>query len=429
MRSLKGIYQWVRGALQNVALPLHKRYNQAWNLQHKNQSKIMAKQTTVLSVSFLQRLGMFIVTGFVVGSLISTLSIFGFLGAQSIEELRQRSAELETEIKENTQRAEELNQEAATLQDVIRSYDNQIQQANQQIAFINNEIARLEKELDQAEEDLERQKELLRRNMRALYVRGGASTIELLAASESFSEFIDEQEYLERLKTAIHESTRQVIALQEQIEDQKDEQESLLVQEEETRRSLNATRSQRAGLLEQTQGMESEYRRLVEQLKQQRAEAEKALARALAARSFQTAPVGPVAAGEVVGGIGNTGLSSGPHLHLELRVNGSDTNPIPYIKHQPVDIPPAWVSQGYGRPASLYARGYHPGIDYAGPLNSPIRAIDDGYLYRGCSRDLLGTATNAYGYVALVEHNNGSISIYAHMSGGPPACNYNISPW
>jgi murein DD-endopeptidase MepM/ murein hydrolase activator NlpD len=123
--------------------------------------------------------------------------------------------------------------------------------------------------------------------------------------------------------------------------------------------------------------------------------------------------------------VGNTGLSSGAHLHLETRTGSGVTNPKPYIKHEPVSRPPAWISQSYGNPDPIYYSGWHPGIDYAAPKGTPIYAIDDGYMYRGCSDDLLGTSSNAYGYVAIVEHSSGVISIYAHMSGGPSACNYN----
>ncbi len=43
------------------------------------------------------------------------------------------------------------------------------------------------------------------------------------------------------------------------------------------------------------------------------------------------ASVGSVATGDVVGSVGNTGFSSGAHLHLEVR-HGGVVNPSPYIK-------------------------------------------------------------------------------------------------
>lgn len=77
-----------------------------------------------------------------------------------------------------------------------------------------------------------------------------------------------------------------------------------------------------------------------------------------------------VSAGKIIGYIGSTGQSTGPHLHFELRVNGKDVDPSPYLNGASVPndgIVPA------GNPI--------PGVDEAKAVYDAIKASLDVFAW------------------------------------------------
>jgi len=197
--------------------------------------------------------------------------------AATSAEIRAEVTAIQTQINEGKKQAAALAAQADSLQKAIAGLNLQIDQANAEIQQTGLRIADLQGKLDATQAELDRQTDLLKDSMRALYKKGGASTVELLIGSDSFSQFIDSQEYFTRLKSAIQVSTEKVITLKQELQAQKTQQQDLLTTQESQKASVEATKSGRQDLLAQTQGDEARYRSVVANLSAQQAEANKRL--------------------------------------------------------------------------------------------------------------------------------------------------------
>jgi len=369
---------------------------------------------------------------------LSASLLFAFVRVPSAQavteaELRAETEQLQSEIDANQATLTSLEAQAHTLQNKINALQTEIDTAAKQIKLTNLEIERLKGEIADTEADLEKQKGILSESIRTLYKEGNITTLEMIASSNSYSDFISQQEYLSRLKDSVQESAKKVAALKDELVAKKASQENYKEELVGQKKALESKQAEQNQLLVETQGQEYRYQALLSDLEEQRKQAEANLEAFLAAGNFVS--LGRVDAGDTIGYVGSTGYSFGNHLHFEVR-NGI-SNPVdPVVAYSwyqdfehfgvsqlingfiwPVpQVDSVNGGQAYGCQYNIVyltacqSGGWlHSGIDIPAPAGSIIRAAGSGdIIFRGNNGD-------GYGNKVIIDHGGGVFSVYAHM--------------
>lgn len=206
----------------------------------------------------------------------------------TLDQINQKKAQLEKEIAANKSVIKDLQQEADTLKNKLAIIDKEIYQLNTEIELTEVKISDLKKRLVKTRKELERQKGILSKALREQYTFRDVTTIELLASSDDFADFFNQQEYLNRVQNAVHESSKKVAQLEEQLEAEKKQQEALLTELAGKKRAQQSKRREQQALLNETRGQEARYRQIVAEDKEKLEELKKKQAAIIAASQRKT---------------------------------------------------------------------------------------------------------------------------------------------
>lgn len=171
---------------------------------------------------------------------------------------------------------DQLEDEAASLEDKINKLTQRINSLQAQINSNKEKIADVEARIVKAQKELEIQKDLLGKNIRAMYVEGEISTLEMLASSNDLSEFVDKEQYRTSVQEKIKETLDKVNALKEELHQQQQTLEARLKEQQRSQNEIAEQKAEQDELLGLNQGqrnaLDSEIRKnskRIEELKRQ----------------------------------------------------------------------------------------------------------------------------------------------------------------
>jgi len=310
--------------------------------------------------------------------------------AQTVSDLTNAYDELQKKVEELEAEKDKLASEQKDVTKYLKTLDKQIDATNDQLNLLNDEIGDLNDRLDtltarifEVESDISTTLEIFKQRLRAIYMSGHATEIELLLSSDNFVDFLTRAEILRRISEYDQKIVNQLVAdkteletLVVEAEDAKQTSQDKKVTVASKKKELNSQYDEQEEYLDKLKEDKAAYEAYIKQYQEEMEEAQKEIDAILAKYADD---------GDYVGG------------EFEWPLPG-------FTK----------ITSPYGPRSS----GFHTGTDIAGRnaagdlcYGYPVVAANSGTVI--AVRNL---GSKSYGRYIIIDHGGGCKTLYAHLS-------------
>jgi peptidoglycan DL-endopeptidase CwlO len=152
-----------------------------------------------------------------------------------------------------------LQAQAASYQDAINQLQAQINGLQASIDANVAQQAALQQQIIDTQKEIDKEKEFLANDVKAMYVDGTPSTLEVLATSKNLSDFVDKQEYRTAVQNKLQDTLQKIAALQQQLKTKKAQVDQLITEQKAQQDQLAAAQAQQAALLSYNESQQADY--------------------------------------------------------------------------------------------------------------------------------------------------------------------------
>ena len=289
-----------------------------------------------------------------------------------LNEANGQLEDIQSDLSDNLKQVEKLDNR-------IETSERELEEQESKITELRNSIDQIEEELNTITEKYDKQVDLFKKRMVAIYTSGDTQYLDVLLKSRSLTDFISSYYIISQLTDIDEnllndlETKKKAISLSKQkLENEKKEMATILENQTRTTRTLQNTKKMRENFIEKLSDEEKNLQSKIDEINKQYEEVNQQIL-ALAQQGLDTTYIG----GEL-----------------------------------------AWPVPGYTRITSKYAMRVHPitgqyklhtGVDIGAPMGANFVAANDGVVVKA------GPNT-AYGNMVIIDHGGGISTLYAHGS-------------